>query len=199
MKSLSAFLRDLPGVAPLKARAAILEGKLLSEEERADLHERNSFYGPVLEVGPDAAAGILIAYRNGRLPMSKKAVPTDAPAAEAYLDKRGELAAELVTRDRRARALKDLALVVEADLDDHSFLNRLFLAHVGTGAGTLTLAGITVAKAITRYPSNSGKSQSWGIDFTWTSSDGTRRSSSNRPLQAENRRNDPERNWGLPE
>ncbi|GJD96986.1 hypothetical protein [Methylobacterium iners] len=199
MKALTAFIKDLPGVAPLKARAAILEGDILSEEERADLHKRDSYWGPVLEVGPNAAAAILVAYRGGRLPMSKKAVPTDAPAAEAYLGRREELVAELATRNRRARALKDLALVIEADFADHQFLNELFFAHAETSAATLTLAGVAVRKTVTRYSSNSGKTQSWGVDFTWTGSDGTLRTSSHQPAQAKNRRNDADRNWGLPE
>ncbi|MDX8461977.1 hypothetical protein [Mesorhizobium humile] len=68
MRSLTDFLADLPGVMPRNARKLILDGSLLSQAERADIHSRDrSFLDLVLEVGPDAAAAILATYREGRL------------------------------------------------------------------------------------------------------------------------------------
>lgn len=59
------------------------------------------------------------------------------------------------------------------------------------------LAGITVHKTVHAYKSNSGKSTGWLVRFSWTGSDGERRYSESVPPEADNRRNDPNRNWGL--
>lgn len=86
MRSLTDFLASLPGIMPIKARRLVLEGDLLSAAERADLRTRDrSFLDLVIEVGPDAAAAILAAYKDGRLPMKKGTRPAAAPEAEAYL------------------------------------------------------------------------------------------------------------------
>lgn len=76
MRTLSNFLAGLPGIRPIKARRLILNGDLLSKDERVDIFERDrSLLDTVVEVGPDAAAAILKAYKNGRLPMQKNASP----------------------------------------------------------------------------------------------------------------------------
>ena len=73
MHSLTNFLAGLPGIMPIKARRLILEGDLLSKAERADIQSRDrSFLDLVLEIGPDAAAAILAAYKQGRLPMKRR-------------------------------------------------------------------------------------------------------------------------------
>lgn len=57
---------------PIKTRRLVLEGRLLSAE-RSDIRSRDrSFLDLVLEVGPDAAAAILAAYKNGRLHLARK-------------------------------------------------------------------------------------------------------------------------------
>jgi len=61
----------------------------------------------------------------------------------------------------------------------------------------MALAGITVQKQVIGYRSNSGKSTGWRVRFEWTGSDGQKRHSETIPPEADNRRNDPERNWGL--
>lgn len=198
MKSLTDFLACLPGLMPRKSRDAVLSEGFLPEAARADMHERDACWGPVTEVGPDAAQAILDAYRDGRLPMKRGERPAEAPAAEAYLARREALAREISERDRRARALKDASLVTEADLADHRFVDAPFHAHAGAGSSSLRLAGVEVTKTLARYPSNSGKSHGWGVSFAWTGSDGVPRGSSSLPPEAGNRRNDAERDWGLP-
>ncbi len=198
MRSLTDFLKGLPGVMPRKAHSEVLHGNLLTETERADIHTRDYLYA-TREVGPDAAAAILAAYRAGRLPMKAKAVPSDAPEAEAYLERRDALLAEIAERRRRDAALRDPSLVREADFSDESFLDAVFHRHVGEGTASMTLAGILVTKTLSRHPSNSGKTHGWAVTFSWTGSDGERRSSGREPPEASNRRNDSERNWGLHE
>lgn len=198
MRSLTDFLKGLPGVMPRKAYTAVLEGDLLTEAELADIHARDNIYA-TREVGPDAAAAILAAYGAGRLPMAKRSVPGEAPEAEAYLARREALLAEIAERRRRSDALRDPGLVRETDFDDDRFLDAVFHRHAGEGATSMTLAGIPVTKTLSRHPSNSGRSHGWSVTFSWTASDGRRRSSGREAPEASNRRNDPERDWGLHE
>jgi hypothetical protein len=198
MRSLTDFLKGLPGVMPRKAYAAVLEGSLLTEAELADVHTRDNLYA-TREVGPDAAAAILAAYRAGRLPMNARSIPGEAPEAEAYLARRETLLAEIAERKRRSDASRDSSLVRETDFLDERFMDQIFHRHMGEGETSMTLAGIVVTKTLTRHPSNSGKSQGWSTTFSWTGSDGQRRSSGREAPEASNRRNDPDRNWGLHE
>ena len=61
----------------------------------------------------------------------------------------------------------------------------------------MVLAGITVRKHVVGYKSNSGKSTGWRVRFEWTGSASQRHHSEVVPPEADNRRNDPGRNWGL--
>lgn len=195
MRSLTDFLAGLPGIMPIKTRRLVLEGDLLSAAERSDIRSRDrSFLDLVLEVGPDAAAAILAAYKDGRLPMKKGAKPVDAPAAEAYLARADELRTQIAERER---AVKDLSLITESDLTNHRLIDSVFIANIGTGSGSMVLAGITVHKQVIGYRSNSGKSTGWAVRFDWIGSDGQKRHSETIPPEADNRRNDPDRNWGL--
>lgn len=199
MRSLTDFLNDLPGIMPRKARKLILEGGLLGPALIADIYERaDSFIDIVLEVGPDAATAILAAYKEGRLPMQRGAVPNASPRAEQYVAKADELRQQIAEKKRREAAVKDPSLIRESDLFDDTLIDRVFVANIGLKAGTMVLAGITVTKALARFQSNSGKSTGWGVSFSWTGSDGEVRSSGRTPPEADNRRNSEERNWGLP-
>ncbi len=83
MRSLTEFLKSLPGVMPIKAADAIYYDHVLSDEARRDIYARSSSYlDNVRLVGPDAAAALLAAYRDGRLPMKRGAKVQGAPEAE---------------------------------------------------------------------------------------------------------------------
>jgi hypothetical protein len=200
VRSLTDFLNDLPGVMTRKARAVVLEGDLLSSKENADIHPRNqSFLDTVVVIGPDAAAAILAAYRNGRLPMRRGKKPENAPRAEDYLAKREELKKEISERLRRERAIGDPSLIVESDLTDHRLIDAVFITNFGKGPGMMMLAGIAVSKTIAGYKTNSGKNTGWAVQFQWIGSDGQPRMTGWTPPEAENRRNDADRDWGLHE
>lgn len=199
MRSLTDFLNDLPGVMTRKARAVVLQGDLLSNKEKADIHARNqSFLDTVVVLGPDAAASVLAAYRNGRLPMRRGKKPANAPRAEEYLAKREELRKEISERPRRERAIGDPSLIVESDLTDQHLIDAVFIKNFGKGPGVMMLAGIAVSKTISGYKTNSGKNTGWAVQFQWTGSDGQPRTTGRMPPEAENRRNDAARDWGLP-
>jgi hypothetical protein len=185
---------------PLKARKLVLEGGVLSTFERADIYtSERSWLDLVLEVGPDAAAAILAAYKDGHLPMKRGCTPTNAPEAEAYLAEGDKLREQLAERRRREQAVKNPSLLLERDLMDHRLIDGVFIANIGTGSGSMVIAGITVHKQVIGYKSNSGKSTGWCVRFDWTGSDGQPRHSETVPPEADNRRNDPDRDYGLHE
>lgn len=200
MQTLTEFLASLSGVMPKKARREILDGDLLPDDLKSDILPRtDSLFDMVLAVGPDAAAAILAAYKEGRLPMRKGEKPTAAPQAEAYIANADALRRELAERKRRRDAIEDPSLVRESDLTDASFLDRVFYKQMGPGTGTMTLAGIAVTKMLAEYKTNSGKNGAWGVRFHWTGSDGQSHSCERMPPEATNRRNDASRNYGLPD
>lgn len=201
MRSLTDFLRGLPGVAPRKAYTLVLEGNLLPKELKRDLHPRSdSIFDLVTVVGPDAATAILQAYKDGRLPMQRGKAVQHAPEAEAYLLDAEPLREDIRERKRRKDCVDDIGLVRESDFLDHQLMNRIFFKNTKPGPARLTLAGIEVSKHLRGFSSNSGKSTGYEYSFTWTGSDGIGRSSgSGLPPEAFNRRNDEKRNWGLPE
>lgn len=199
MRSLTDFLKGLAGVRSRKSRDLVLNGDLLSAEAKADFHKEDGIYGDIIVLGPDAAQAIYDAYLAGQLPMEKGAKPTPSPEAEAYLARREAILFQIAERDRRARAVADPSLLQEKDLLDDILIDQIFMRHHGPGEGAMTLAGIKVTKSLFSYSSNSGKSQGWAVRFSWVGSDGQRGSSGRTPPQAGNRRNDADRNWGLPE
>ena len=201
MRSLTDFISDLPGVKPKKARALILNGDVLSKEERRDIFLRSgSILETVLVVGPDAASAILAAYKAGKLPMGRGEILREAPQAEQYIENSDRLRVVIAERRRKEACVKDISLVEERDFSDNRLLDRIFWANAPKGQGTLRLGGIDVTKTVRSYPTNSGKNNGYEVTFHWTGSDGQSRSSgTGRPPEAFNRRNDEERNWGLHE
>ncbi|WP_432343888.1 hypothetical protein WMC41_13465 [Shinella yambaruensis] len=201
MISLTDFVKSLPGVRPIKARKLILDGDILTSDERRDIftERRGDFF--VDCIGPDAAAAILAAYRTSRLPMDRGTSISDTPSAERYLENADALREQIADRRRKEAALKDISFVEERDFQDNRFLDTIFWKQFPKGGeATLVLAGIAVTKTVQSYPSNSGKSRGNEVTFYWTGSDGEKRfSGTGKPPEASNRRNDADRNWGLHE
>ena len=85
----------------------------------------------------------------------------------------------------------------------YSILDEIFWAKIGPFRGTrnLVIGNIDVTKCVSGpYTSNSGKSQDSAVEISWTGSDGEKRTVTNGGSRyKKNRRNDSERNWGLPE
>ncbi|MDE3783406.1 hypothetical protein I7G00_04950 [Sinorhizobium meliloti] len=201
MLPLTDFISRLPGVKPRKTRTLIMDGDLLSKDERRDIFSRSdSMYDTVYVVGPDAASAILKAYRAGALPMDRGEVVREAPLADQYLENADVLRAQIAERRRKQAAVDDISLVEERDFLDNRLLDRIFWKHAGKGEATLTLAGIDVTKSLRGYSTNSGKITDYEVSFHWTGSDGQPRTSgTGKPSAAFNRRNDADRNWGLHE
>ena len=80
-----------------------------------------------------------------------------------------------------------------------SLLNDLFWHHVGQASGALVIGGIAVHKHVTSYTSNRGKSRDFEVAFRWTGGDGRPRELVRESRFRRNRRNDPARDFGLPD
>jgi hypothetical protein len=160
---------------------------------------------------PDDLQYLLELYRAGKLPFRKRPKTFEVPAEiQAYADtprttlveKSRALEAEKATAsaaaaDARRQKLENLGAVREEEFT-YPFLNELFFHHK-VKEGSLTVSGIAVSKSLQPYRSNSGKNKDWQVTFTWIGSDGKPRVVEKSSLYAGNRRNDAERNWGLPE
>lgn len=82
----------------------------------------------------------------------------------------------------------------------YSLLNDIFFAHLGkcTGQQEMNIGGIPVTKTVLPYRSNSGKSQDFEVVFEFTDENGESQQISKSSMYAGNRRNDADRNHGLP-
>ena len=201
MMDLKNFLACLPGIKPLVTRRMILDGQILSPAQKADLHGRDAYFlDTVLMVGPVAAEAILKAYKAGRLPMIRaRQRPSEAPRADAYVAEADRWIAELAEWDRRKRAIEDISLLRPTDLFDYRLLDEIFVRQIGLGRGTLILAGIEVTKSLLEFASNSGKSADWQVSFSWREAEGNSQTITKESRYSSNRRNDAERDWGLPD
>ncbi|MDX8465736.1 hypothetical protein RFM26_08575 [Mesorhizobium sp. VK23B] len=123
--------------------------------------------------------------------------PSAVHEAEAYLSEAPRHRQTIAERQRLKRALSDPSVLTESDLENYRLLDSVFFALKGPGEGTLVLAGIQVTKSLAGYSSNSGMTTGWQVTFSWTGSDGRGWLIKKVPSEASNRRNDPERNWGL--
>jgi hypothetical protein len=154
---------------------------------------------------------LLRLYRAGKLPFRKRPRSFEVPAAfEAYamtpraalVEKSKELATAnaaeaAAAAEARRQKLKNLEALQEVEFT-YPLLNDVFWHHQ-VKEGTLVLGGIAVSKSLQLYRSNTGKSKDWQVTFEWLGKDGQRHVLQKDSRFADNRRNDAERNWGLPE
>lgn len=141
----------------------------------------------------------LRAKRLGRSdPVELRAYAASRPALEA----RG---AALREEEARAAAQRVAWLAHSEQIPVSAFsyrlLNDVFFHHgVATmGVASMEIGGVAVSREAMPYASNSGKSRDWSVRFTYTGADGDEVTIEKESHYAENRRNDADRNWGLPE
>lgn len=160
------------------------------------------------EVTPYGASRLLEIYRAGLLPLHKRCVPAEIPAdlleyarsKETVADIQSKIALEAaVVAEQYSALLSNPDAILPKDFT-FSLLNNLFIRHQGfSRGGIMQIGGVTVTKTVTGYFSNSGKSRGWEVVFSWLEENGQPRSLQKSSVYANNRRNDVDRNWGLPE
>lgn len=89
----------------------------------------------------------------------------------------------------------DLASI-KPDQFNYSLLNQIFWDRK-IKDGSLEIGGVTVTKHIRRVTSNSGKSADWTVVFSYVDAAGERHEFRKESRYSSNRRNDPDRNFGL--
>lgn len=175
---------------------------VLSELSELFCEFDSSHYGTSERVSPAGARLLVRLYAENELVLKGKV--TGEPTAEllAYCNSEQALLDKLQERKAAEAAFKarlsDPASFSEDEFST-SLLDKLFWKHVGSGGGKLTVGGVEVQKAVTSYRSNSGKSRDFRVSFYWTGSDGVKQERVMPSLFESNRRNDEDRNWGLPE
>lgn len=122
---------------------------------------------------------------------------------EEYKEKKKQEAYNLRHADeiKEAEDLKYYAKHLDSLPEDKFnpyFIDKLIIKVCGYGSRTLTINGIEMHKNVYRYTSNSGKTADYDIDITFTDKTGEQvKWIIQTSFHALNRRNDPDRNWGL--
>ena len=154
-------------------------------------------------ISPSGATLLLRLYEGGFFnSRMKKGGIQPSVTLRRYAD--SQAAIEEAQRKRMAEQeayrnlVKNPANVTESQFS-YRLLNDIFITHRGFGEGELEIGGIKVRKDLIRYTSNSGKSADWTVSYSWTSADGTLAELTKESVFKKNRRNDPDRDWGLPE
>jgi len=174
--------------------------------------EENDFGNVTICTSPVGAKLVLEMYQNGYLPMKSKAgdaVPDQKlidyiTREESYkqdekvhkLEMRKVIQQQKKAQERRNMLIEHPETVQESDFT-YSLLNDIFFYHHGKGEATLNIGGIDVTKSLYLYFSNSRKSRSWEVSYSWTSPNGEQRELRKESQYKYNRYNDEDRNWGL--
>ena len=164
--------------------------------------DNSGYFGIVQRVSPAGALVLVRLYLAHELEMSGKSPGEVSAEVLAYSDSEADLIK--IAQDRKvAKATFDARLNDPAGFTESEFsfsvLNGLFWRHGGASLKSLIVGGIEVSKNLVPYSSNSGKTWDFRVSFHWTGSDGVKREAVKESSYESNRRNDEERNWGLPE
>lgn len=222
-------LKLLPNAKPRKARSLLTElhdelimrhienepvrsisvarGIQLSLEDFEELFFAD--HNDVKRVTPKGAKTLIRLYREGFFELKNKhSSIIDPVELFQYCDREREINDSIARRQqeeeerkrKRAYFLENPDDVRESEFS-YSLLNDIFIHHFGlrSGAYSMSIGGIIITKSILMYKSNSGKSYDSNVEFTWLGTDGQEKRLEKRSAYEMNRRNDSDRNWGLPE
>jgi hypothetical protein len=210
-RTFSQIIKGLPGVKPrvtqqllrdayLTFEDFVLHDILVTNEELAELFVecvRGGFESQV--VSPAGARLLVRLYDAGALGTKPGPVAEDL---RIYCDSEAVLRERALQRAKDRQAYEASLAYPERFTEEQftfSLLNDLFWHHKRQGHSTLNVGGCEVTKSVLRFSSNSGRSGDFEVTFTWRSVDGTRKQLTRPSAYRGNRRNDPERNFGLPE
>ena len=154
---------------------------------------------------PAGAAWVLELYAKRLIPMRRRSAGTPPEEAIAYSRSHDDLVRQTEQRraQRRAAAeayaakLANPGAIPESEFT-YALLNDLsFRARREGGPCEFDAGGLRITKHVTTLQSNSGKSKDSSVSFQWRSN-GELHTISKESRYAGNRRNDAERDWGLP-
>jgi hypothetical protein len=158
-------------------------------------------------ISPNGAQILMRLYGAGGLPM-KGAIETVDPKLVAYAaDNRdhrdirmAENARLEAMRESRHTLLSNPNAIPLASLTEE-LVNELFFFHSKnhTGVQTMRISGVEVTRTVSKYSSNSGKTSRYEVTLKWMGENGQPVVYKRDTPFSSNRRNDAERNRGLPE
>ncbi len=157
------------------------------------------------------AVGLLIAMYQAGLLFGKTQKNRDVGEVANWLYTYGEQATQLyakslslsIEEQKKAEAY-DAQLAhpesIPVSAFNYRLLNDVFVANLGLGGGTkvMVIGGVEVSKTVRVRTSNSGKSRDSEVTFTYVDSDGETVVLEKESIYSGNRRNDANRNHGLP-
>ncbi|WP_152486599.1 hypothetical protein [Herbaspirillum frisingense] len=176
-----------------------------SEDDLNELIHNDGFSAST--ISPKGAGLLIRLYEENILPIKGKAGPVSevliayASEGQTFSDLRKlRVETERLKREVVIKKFEDLDSISDSDFS-YTFLDQLFFHHkkIGIGFSELVVGGIKVTKYVSKHYSNSRKNFDYAIKYSGTKNDGTPFVYEKPSRYAENRGNDPERNWGLPE
>ena len=166
----------------------------------------DNYWGEEVDyITPEGAALFIKMYRAGCFELKGKLGSTEE--LEKYAASGEELFAQHAAKaalEAKQKAEEDHWKEHPEKLPEGLFtaarLNAIMWHHGVEGMHvTMEIGGITVTKRVTTHKSNSGKTSANTVVFTWTSCDGNPREITlTKSAYEHNRRNDADRDWGLP-
>lgn len=159
------------------------------------------------KTSPQGAQLLLSLYADRALPMKG---PSGEPAETlvAYAaDGRGfhelheaERIRARIKREAKEALLSDPA-AISPDALTPDLVNEFFFFHGKNkmGHATMMIGGVEVSRTVVQYKSNSGATKGYSVELRWKGPDGAEVVHEQSTPYKSNRRNDAERNWGLPE
>ncbi|CUJ69737.1 Uncharacterised protein [Achromobacter sp. 2789STDY5608633] len=185
--------------------SAVVAGKdiLLTELEEVKQED----YLSAFKTSPKGAQLLLSLYADGALPMNGPPGDPDERLVSYAADGRvfrevheAERARARIAREAKTALLSDPSGVSPESLTPE-LVNDFFFFHRKNKMGheTMRIGGIEVSRFVRLYKSNSGAHRGYSVELRWTGVDGVEVVHEQNTPYESNRRNDPERNWGLPE
>jgi len=152
-------------------------------------------------ISPKGAKSLLLFCQEGLFDRKSSEEPVELLRYIASEDEIRKAQYESDNEKRRIEALILTPEVIEEKEFSYGLLNNVFINRFGLGREqwSMQIGGIVVNKSVSIYKSNSGKSSDADVIFTWQGSDGQSHRLGKVSRYIGNRKNDSERNWGLPE
>lgn len=163
---------------------------------------------PVLLISPLGADILVKMYLSNELPILKgKKVGLVGDVLSKYIHALPALLEEQSAnetlaneaREKRNNIVSNPSLLLQDDFS-FSILNEIFWRHCNPNDKSpqpnMLIGGVNVHRTIARYQSNSGKTADYDVTFNWIDA-GQQKALSKSSKFTTNRRNDPDRNWGL--
>ena len=217
--SLTEALKLLPGVAPNKSKKQ-LKSAIIGEcmqppsnsigefsyepKELKEMYiEDYSGISEIIRITPEGAKKLILIYKRKSLPLKPNGKVEDPLEALMKYSESASIYKQAALKEKEKIAKRKYLLANPDKIQENDFsyqlLDSVFWEKFGPihGSYTLQLAGINVTKSVCLYKSNSGRTCDHEVSISWIGSDGKKHELSSPSRYKNNRRSDPERNWGL--